>query len=130
MIHCQATCCRVFAKPVVMHEISLAYEVIELAKREAEKNKAHTVLEISIEVGDLSGVERDSFRSAIELVVKDSILENATINIERIKGKGRCSGCNKEFEMNQRFDPCPDCNCFPSEITGGKEFRVVSLIVE
>jgi hydrogenase nickel incorporation protein HypA/HybF len=113
-----------------MHEISLAYEVIELAKSEAEKNSADTVLEISIEVGDLSGVECYSFRSALELVVKDSILENATIDVIRIKGKGRCSSCNKEFEMNQRFDPCPDCNCFPSEITGGKEFRVVSLIVE
>jgi Zn finger protein HypA/HybF involved in hydrogenase expression len=47
-----------------------------------------------------------------------------------MKGKGICNTCNKEFEMNQRIDTCPGCNSFPSEIKGGNEFRVVSLMIE
>jgi hydrogenase nickel incorporation protein HypA/HybF len=113
-----------------MHEFSLAIEVIRLAQREAEKNNAESIQEITIEVGDLSGVEADAFESALELLVKESILEKADINIVRISGKGKCNVCNHEFEMKYRMATCPKCQCFPSEISGGEEFRVVSLVVE
>lgn len=113
-----------------MHEFSLAIEVIKLAQREAAKNMAGEIQEITIEVGDLSGVEADAFESALELLVKDSILNKAIINILRTPGKGKCNACNQEFEMNHRMATCPKCQCFPSEISGGAEFRVVSLVVE
>jgi hydrogenase nickel incorporation protein HypA/HybF len=113
-----------------MHEFSLAIEVINLAQREAEKNLAETIQEITIEVGDLSGVEAEAFESALELLVKESILKKATINIVRTSGKGKCNACDYEFEMNFRMATCPKCQCFPSEISGGEEFKVVSLVVE
>jgi hydrogenase nickel incorporation protein HypA/HybF len=113
-----------------MHEFSLALEVINLAQREAEQNLAEKINEITIEIGDLSGVEADAFRSALELLVNDSILQNAVIQIVRTPGKGVCNDCNNEFEMNFRMATCPKCQCFPSEIKGGEEFRVVSLVVE
>ena len=113
-----------------MHEFSLAIEVINLAQREAEKNLAETIQEIAIEVGYLSGVEADAFESALDLLVKDSILESSLINIIRTSGKGICNACDKEFEMNYRMATCPKCHCFPSKINGGEEFRVVSLVVE
>jgi hydrogenase nickel incorporation protein HypA/HybF len=113
-----------------MHEFSMAIEVINLAQREAEKNSATSIREITIEVGDLSGVEADAFMSALELLVDDSILHKAKICIVKTPGKGLCNGCNLEFEMNQRMATCPICQCFPSSISGGDEFRVVSLLVE
>jgi hydrogenase nickel incorporation protein HypA/HybF len=111
-----------------MHELSLAMEVIALAQREAAKNKVIAIREIVIEVGHLSGVEADAFQSALELLVRDTILEEALINLTRTPGKGKCSACNMEFEMNMRLDTCPKCGCFPSEISGGQEFRLVSMV--
>ena len=113
-----------------MHEFSLALEVIDLARREAEKIQAENILEISIEVGDLSGVEADAFESALELVVKDSVLHKAAIVISRVAGKGICNACDLEFDMHHRLATCPQCRSFPSIISGGEEFRVVSLVVE
>ena len=113
-----------------MHELSLAAEVINLAQREAEKVMAKSIVEITIEVGDLSGVEANAFKSALGLLVKDSILEGAQINIIKSPGKGKCHSCNHEFEMNQRMVTCPKCQAFPSEIIGGREFRVLSLLIE
>lgn len=113
-----------------MHEFTLAIEVINIAKREAEKIRADNIREITIEVGDLSGVEAGAFESALELLIKDSILEKSRVNIVRIPGKGWCKACNHEFVMNHRITACPECACFPSEISGGTEFRVVSLLVE
>ena len=113
-----------------MHELSLAFEVIELASREADKNGISIIREIHIEVGDLSGVEADTFQSALEMIVKDTVLENAMVTILRIPGKGKCNTCNSAFEMKNRVDTCPECHCFPSEISGGEEFRVRSLAGE
>ena len=130
MIHYPVTNCRESVKLSFMHEFSLAMEVINLARREAEKNQAEIIQEITIEVGDLSGVEADAFESALGLLVQDSILQNADINIVRTPGEGRCIACDHEFEMSHRTATCPKCQCFPSEISGGEEFRVISLVVE
>jgi hydrogenase nickel incorporation protein HypA/HybF len=111
-----------------MHELSLAMGVIELVQHEADKNGVSTIEEILIEVGDLCGVEADIFKSALEIVVKDTLLENASVNIIRTPGKGKCNACNLEFEMKNRLDLCPDCGCIASEVNGGQEFRVVSLV--
>ena len=113
-----------------MHEFSLASEVLKIAQREAEKNMVRSVSEITIEVGNISGVEVETFKSALGLLSEGSILENACLNIVSIKGRGICLNCELEFEMNQRIDTCPKCNSFPSEIRGGNEFRVVSLLTE
>jgi len=113
-----------------MHEFSLAIEVVNLAGREAEKNGNRAIREISIEVGDLSGVEADAFESALGLLVRDSILGRAEVKIVRTPGIGNCLACQIDFEMSHRMATCPVCNCFPSEIRGGTEFRVVSLVVD
>ena len=113
-----------------MHEFSLATELIQLAQREMEKNMAASIQEITIEVGDLSGVDADAFETAMDLLSKDSVLDKSRITIIRSPGKGKCNVCKDEFGMTHRLDFCPKCRCFPSEICGGEEFRVVSLIVE
>jgi hydrogenase nickel incorporation protein HypA/HybF len=112
-----------------MHEFSLATEVVSLVSREAEKNRAQSVEELTIEVGSLSGVEADAFSSALELLVPETILAKAKINIIRKKGTGRCIACDLEFEMDQRMTTCPRCSSFPSEIRGGEVLRVVSFTV-
>ena len=113
-----------------MHELSLAYEVIELAKREVVKNKVTTIFEMEIEVGDLSGVEADAFQSALEMIAKSTLLENTLFHIKRQSAIGRCSTCDLEFEMRERMATCPTCSRFPSEISGGQEFRVTSILAE
>jgi hydrogenase nickel incorporation protein HypA/HybF len=113
-----------------MHELSLAIEVIDLANKEAERHNALSVSEISIEVGNLSGVEADAFESALSLIKEGTILDKADLKIIRKNGKGICSQCNLEFEMRHRIDFCPVCRSFPAEIIGGNEFRVTSMVIE
>lgn len=113
-----------------MHEFSLATEVIRLAEREAVKAEAASIQEISIEIGYLSGVEADAFETALGLLSKDSVLDKSEVRIIRTPGKGKCNSCDFEFEMNHRMATCPKCNTFPSQINGGSEFRVLSLVIE
>jgi hydrogenase nickel incorporation protein HypA/HybF len=70
-----------------MHEYSLASEVIELVQREAAKNEVAAIEEIRIEVGDLSGVEPDAFEFALQILMHETLLENAVITIIRPPGR-------------------------------------------
>lgn len=113
-----------------MHELSLAAEVIDLVSREAQKNELTIVNEIVIEVGYLSGVEADIFQSALEMLIKDTILEHTFVRLIHTPGQGKCQTCKLDFEMKDRLDCCPSCGSFPSQISGGQEFRVLSIAGE
>ena len=69
-----------------MHEFSLAGEVIKLAEHEAEKNKARSVSEITIELGSFSGIEAEAFESALRLLSEGSILEKTILNFVKTSG--------------------------------------------
>ena len=113
-----------------MHELSLAMEVVDLALNELKSKQLKSVLELEVEVGDLSGVEFETFQTAIEMAVKGTLMENTTVILTRVHGLGRCSNCEKEFQMEHRVSLCPYCKGFPGEILSGTEFRIVSLLVE
>jgi len=113
-----------------MHEFSLGLEVIELVQREVINNRVTSIQEIIIEVGDLSGVDADAFETALGLLAKDTLLDKSVITLIRTPGKGKCVGCKLEFVMTNRIDTCPTCRCFPSEISGGEEFKVLSILAE
>jgi len=113
-----------------MHELSLAEEVIRLAVSEAKSHNAISVSEITLEIGNLSGIDADAFESALAILSENSIVGKNGIKIVRKKGTGICQSCGIEFEMERRIDECPGCHSLPSEIKGGSEFRVVSLVLE
>lgn len=106
----------------------MAWEVIELTKREAERHGVKAIQEVEIEVGDLSGVEADAFQSALELITANTILDSAIIKINRTSGAGFCSGCNRDFPVRHRMATCPECGNYPSRVEGGREFRVLSIL--
>ncbi|MCX6251154.1 MAG: hydrogenase maturation nickel metallochaperone HypA [Bacteroidetes bacterium] len=113
-----------------MHELSLALDVIDLVTEEAGKNSLKDVYEIHIEVGEISGVDADVFQRAMEIVLKNSSLGKAKVKIRKTPGIGRCTACDKDFSVSDFLACCPGCNGYPSEIIGGKELRVTSIIGE
>jgi hydrogenase nickel incorporation protein HypA/HybF len=113
-----------------MHELSLALQVLGLVSSEAEKNKVKIIHEVQIEIGKISGVESDVFQTALEISSRNSIMEKARIIIINSPGKGRCTHCGEEFEMEDLLALCPRDQHQPSEITGGKELKVLSMMGE
>jgi hydrogenase nickel incorporation protein HypA/HybF len=113
-----------------MHEFSLAQNVVDIAALEAKKHGVSKILELEIEVGVLSGVDPEAFQSAMEMVCENTLLSDTLVKILPKPGKGICGTCRREYEMKDRLTLCPDCENFPSEISGGLEFRVVSMLAE
>ena len=112
-----------------MHELSIALGIVKIAEDETSKAKASKVTKIELEIGVLSGIEIDSLNFIWEFAVKDSILELAEKEISIIPGKGKCVDCDTEFDMENIYDCCPNCNSYFKEILKGKELRVKALEV-
>jgi hydrogenase nickel incorporation protein HypA/HybF len=113
-----------------MHEFSIAMSIIELAEEEARKAKASTVSELVLEIGTMAGIEFYALDTAIEAAVRGTMLEKASIIVDKIQASARCSECGHVFPIQQVYDACPQCNSLYHELLQGKELKIKSLVVE
>lgn len=112
-----------------MHELSIVLSIIDLAQKQTKEAQAQKVDEIELEIGELSGIEMNSFDFAWKQAIRDSILANSELKILRPKGLGQCLDCENSFYMSLIFDSCPSCGSPFVAIKSGKELRVKSLVV-
>ncbi|MFA6923426.1 MAG: hydrogenase maturation nickel metallochaperone HypA [Bacteroidales bacterium] len=113
-----------------MHELSIAQNIIEIVEENARKLKLKIISEVEIDVGTISGVVPENLEFAMDVSVKDTILENAKIKLNIIKAKAKCLKCSNEFEIEEIYSFCPKCNSFEFEIIQGKELKVKSIKVD
>lgn len=133
-----------------MHELSIAMEIVDICEEFARntvadnnsspplsasetsspvKQEPQSIKEIEIEVGDMSGVVFESLEFALNMTVKNTMLENADISIIRIAGKANCNECKTKFKVSELYTPCPTCGKYDFTIIQGKELRVKSITI-
>lgn len=112
-----------------MHEFSIAMSIVELAEQEARNASTAEVECIELDIGALSGVDHDALDFAWDSAVKDSVLENSEKLVNIVNGLARCRSCNKDFDIDEVFDPCPHCGSYSKEILQGKELTIRRLVL-
>jgi len=110
-----------------MHELSLIQGVVEICEQHSGGRR---VLEVTLEIGTLSGVVPEALEFCFEAASKDTLLEEATLVIESVSATGFCRNCGVVSSMETYFDPCPRCNALVLELRSGDEMRVKDLEVE
>ena len=113
-----------------MHEFSIAMSIVEIAEAEAKKANARKINELVLDVGTMSGIEFYALDTALEMAVKNTLLEKASLKVNKIQAIARCTACKSEFDINQVYDPCPKCDSLYHEILNGKELQIKSLVVD
>lgn len=113
-----------------MHEFSLAQNILEIVEENIKKNNVSFVSEIVLEIGTLSGVEISALDMALQSLQEGSIIEKALIRKVIIQAVARCTECRHEFEPEDFYTACPNCESFSHEILKGKELRVKTIIAE
>ncbi len=113
-----------------MHEFSIAMSIVEIAEDEARKAKGTAVNELVLDVGTMSGIEFQALETALEMAVKNTMLEKAKIQVNKIQARAKCRDCTHEFDIDSAFDPCPECKGLFHEVLTGKELQVKSLVVD
>jgi len=120
---------RQFTGPT-MHELSLAMSVREIVEDAATKNGSKKVNEVNIVVGEFSSVSTDALEFALEVVKKNSIFENAKINIRSAKTILLCGQCNGETAMEDYIFKCGLCGSTSVKILSGDRMYVDSIDIE
>ena len=112
-----------------MHELSLLENVLEILESHAETQGFNTVKKVCLEVGQLSGVQMDALRFSFDVIMKDTLAENAELEIIRAEGMGICRTCQQMVAMQTTHAPCSLCGCSDVKITQGAELRIKEIIV-
>lgn len=112
-----------------MHEMSIALNIMKIAKEEMERANGKGIDRILISVGKLSGVVAESLKFALDVSKKDGPLLNSKIIIEEVPAKMKCLNCDHEFEADDFYVTCPNCNTYKLKALSGKELLVKSITI-
>ncbi len=121
-----------------MHEYSVMNQLISalLEGLEDQEREMERIKEVRLEVGELTFLGEDQLNFAFETLSKDSILEGAELNIEKVDSEIYCEECGYKggieysnypsFHYNVPVISCPECEAKP-EIVKGKETKIVGV---
>ena len=112
-----------------MHELSVVMGIVKIAEQEAQKAGANTSERIELEIGKLAGIDLQALDFVWEAAVKGSLLQHAEREIIVLEGKATCSDCDQDFEVDNYYDSCPNCQSYLKIISQGKELRIKALEV-
>jgi hydrogenase nickel incorporation protein HypA/HybF len=114
---------------IAMHELSLLENVREILENHAVSQNFTRVTKVTLEIGKLSSVEPDALRFGFDVVMKDSLADNAELIISELNGLGLCQHCGLQVELETLYDPCPHCGSPLVKITQGAEMKIKDLCV-
>lgn len=112
-----------------MHELSIAAGILQRVEELAQQEGFCAVEELHLEVGQLSGVETESLRFALQSMVGGSLLAGARIRIAEQPGRAWCGVCNERVEVESRAQVCPRCGRPGLSVLEGTGLRLVDLLV-
>ena len=82
-----------------MHELGIVVHVIKQIEELAKKNNVKEVVELTLEVGEVSGVVREYFVDAFEWSKKKTeYMKNTKLNLIIIEGISFCEDCQKTYK--------------------------------
>lgn len=113
-----------------MHEMSLCEGILQVLEEQAGQQRFSKVHRVRLEIGALAGVEVNALRFGFDVVTRDTLAENAALEIIALPGQAWCLDCSQTVAVTQRFDACPVCGSYQLQITGGDELRIKDLEVE
>ena len=112
-----------------MHEIGLMQELLEISLAQARAAGAERIETIVLRVGALSGVVPESLEFAFQCLARDTLAQDAKLEIEPVPVLCFCPDCQREFQPEGAHFACPDCGRASAEIRHGQELELVSLRV-
>jgi hydrogenase nickel incorporation protein HypA/HybF len=114
-----------------MHELSIAYNLVEVASQSAVEAGAARVTAVHLRLGALSGVVRDALEFTYEIATADTLLAHSKLIVKELPVRVFCPACQAEVELAsvQRFR-CPKCDTPSGDIRQGRELEIESIEIE
>jgi len=120
-----------------MHELSMAEAIVNTVLDVAKKNNATEIMEVTIEIGQLTMLNHEQLKFLLDVLSEDTLLEKSEIIIEDVPVEIKCKNC--EFTGLANTDNsdhyliivlCPQCGKKDLEILKGRECNVKTIKIE
>ena len=113
-----------------MHELALTEGILSIVASEQKKQAFSRVLEISLKIGEYSGVIPSCIEEFFPLAAKGTAAEGAKLRLQTVPAEFTCSGCGFRGPLPKHTACCPRCGGTEIRMTAGREFYVENLTVE
>ncbi|CAN5443647.1 hydrogenase maturation nickel metallochaperone HypA [soil metagenome] len=119
-----------------MHEMALSSAIVQTVLRYAEGRRVSVV---TVNVGALRQVVPSSLSFYFEIVARETVVQDAKLELELIDALLRCPYCEREWDpapapaLDEVLMPsfrCPTCGEAAADTLTGNEFEVDSIEVE
>jgi|ERR1051326_350890 hydrogenase nickel incorporation protein HypA/HybF len=110
-----------------MHEAGIIAGAIELAVQQAAASGGIRVHKLCLRVGALSGVVPEALSFAFELARRQTMGDDARLEIESVPATWWCGTCQSEFQAEDCCPECPRCHQFSADLRRGRELELSSI---
>jgi hydrogenase nickel incorporation protein HypA/HybF len=110
-----------------MHELSFVRRVVAIA---CERAGGRRVRAVHLRVGELSGVDVAAVQFCYEVCADGTAVAGSRLEIERVPGAARCTGCGRALALEEPVAVCPCERGALLERTAGDELLVTALEVD
>ncbi len=104
-----------------MHELSITRNVVAIV---CERAAGQRVTRVRLAIGKLSAVMPEAIRFCFGICAEGTPLAAATLQIDEIPGRGRCTACQGEVELKELVGRCPDCGAAGLTLIAGQEMLI------
>ncbi|MBE3555222.1 MAG: hydrogenase maturation nickel metallochaperone HypA [Thermicanus sp.] len=111
-----------------MHELSIAYSLVEIAMEAAEDAGVNQVKALYVKLGALSGVAKEALLFSFDVAIQGTPLEGARLIVEEIPVKVFCPDCQEARILPEPFPMrCPVCGGKTGQVLEGREMELSAL---
>jgi Zn finger protein HypA/HybF (possibly regulating hydrogenase expression) len=113
-----------------MREILIAKSIMQIITKEAIKNENYHVSKVTLEIGQVSGINVDALKRALQSAIRGSGFENTKFYFQFVSATARCKKCQRDFDTGLFFTHCPYCKSEEYFLKAGKELTIKSIYME
>ncbi len=111
-----------------MHELSIAMNIVDLAREEAELRGEPGVDVVYLKLGPLSGVVKEALLFSYEVACQDTPLEGSKLFIKEVPIIVNCPVCrDRRHVQSIQSLCCAVCGTPAPEVLEGRELLVTGL---
>ncbi len=113
-----------------MHELAITKSITDVVLRHAEEQHAQKVLNVNMQIGRMRNLKEEWVQYYFARCAKDTIAEDAQINIEYVPIAFYCKECGETFGLDMHCDEdihCPTCGSTHFDMVCGMELSIVSI---
>ena len=111
-----------------MHEYSVVQALITRVEAEATARQAIAVHRLTVQVGELAGLDVELFATAFDTFREGTVCAGATLDVERVPARWSCRACGGAIEDGAPLQ-CPTCGA-PARLEQGDEIILGRIEME